>query len=73
MRGVPSLARCAVMRRAAGTAASSAAALLRHSRSSRSGSLSATMPAPACSAAPCGPMNIVRMAMAVSRLPEKST
>ncbi len=32
------------------------------------------MPAPACTRArPSGPMNIVRMAMAVSRLPEKST
>ena len=48
---VPSLARLAVIRRAAGTAANRAAALFRHSRSSSSGSLSATMPAPACTLA----------------------
>ena len=41
----------AVMRRAPGTAASRARALLRHSRSSCSGTLSATMPAPACTEA----------------------
>jgi sugar (pentulose or hexulose) kinase len=64
----------AVIRRAAGTAASSAAALLRHSRSSSSGTESATTPAPAWNDAPCvGPTNIVRMAMAVSMLPLKST
>ena len=42
------LRRAAVMRLAAGIAAISAAALLRHSRSSSSGTESATMPAPAC-------------------------
>ena len=35
--------------------------------------LSATIPAPACRVAPCRPTNIVRIAIAVSRLPEKST
>ncbi len=44
---VPARRRAAVMRRAAGIAASRPAALLRHSRSSSSGTLSATMPAPA--------------------------
>ncbi len=72
---VPALRRAAVMRRAAGIAASSPAALLRHSRSSSSGTLSATMPAPAWRLAitPSGRMNIVRMAIAVSRLPDQST
>ena len=47
-RSVPAWARlAAVMRRAAGTAASRARALLWHSRSSCSGTESATMPAPA--------------------------
>src|SRR5205814_7150367 len=54
-----------LMRRAAGTAARRAAALLRHSSSSASGSLSATMPAPACTdARPSGIPTIVRIAIA---------
>src|SRR5581483_7197431 len=65
--------RAAVIRRAAGTAASRACALLRHSRSSCSGTESTTMPAPASTdARPSGCTTIVRMAMAVSTLPEKS-
>src|SRR5690606_33657960 len=65
--------RWAVMRLAAGTAMSSARALFWHSRCSSSGTLSATMPAPAWTEAmPSSPMTIVRMAMAVSMLPEKS-
>src|SRR5581483_7056850 len=60
-------------RRAAGTAASRACALLRHSRSSCSGTESTTMPAPASTdARPSGCTTIVRIAIAVSRLPEKS-
>ncbi len=63
----------AVARRAAGTAASRAAALWTHSAYSAAGSLSATMPAPAWTEArPRGSTTIVRMAMAVSILPEKS-
>ena len=55
------------------TAASSAAALWAHSAFSVLGSLSATIPAPACTdARPSGLTIMVRMAMAVSRLPEKS-
>src|SRR5207237_2173670 len=42
------LVRAADIRRAAGTAARRAAALLRHSRCSWAGALPATMPAPAC-------------------------
>ena len=62
-----------VMARAAVTAASRAAALCWHSSSSVAGSLSATMPAPACTwARPSGETTMVRMAMAVSMLPEKS-
>ena len=61
------------MARAAVTAALRAAALWEHSSSSSPGSLSATIPAPACTdALPSGPTTMVRMAMAVSRLPEKS-
>ncbi len=47
--------------------------MLRHSRSSMSAILSATIPAPAWTLArPLGPTSMVRMAMAVSTLPEKS-
>ena len=56
------------IRRAAGTAASSAAALLWHSRSSSSGTESATIRHPPARWPLC-PMNIVRIAIAVSRLP----
>ena len=59
--------------RAMATAASMAAAFAAHSAFSEAGSLSATMPAPACTeAVPSGATVMVRMAMAVSRLPEKS-
>ena len=55
------------------TAESMAAALWAHSAFSDAGSLSATMPAPAWTEArPSGLTVMVRMAMAVSRLPEKS-
>src|SRR3954453_23394607 len=65
--------RAAVMRRAPGTAPSRARALLWHSRSSCSGTESATTPAPAWTdARPAGSTSSVRMAMAVSMLPEKS-
>ena len=61
------------MWRAAVTATRRAPALCAHSSSSDCGSLSATMPAPACTLArPSGVTTMVRMAMAVSRLPEKS-
>ena len=61
------------MPRAAVTATSKAPALWSHSSSSRWGSLSATMPAPAWMLArPSGVTTMVRMAMAVSTLPEKS-
>ena len=60
-------------RRAMATAASMAAALWAHSSFSESGSESATIPAPACTEArPSGLTVMVRMAMAVSRFPEKS-
>jgi len=63
----------AAIARAAPTAASRAAALWAHSASSEAGSLSATIPAPAWTKArPSGATTMVRMAMAVSRLPEKS-
>ena len=59
--------------RAPATAASTAAALSEHSTSSAFGSLSATMPAPACTEArPSGVATSVRIVMAVSRFPEKS-
>src|SRR3954467_14778990 len=58
---------------AAAAAVSNARALFRHSRSSSSGTESATIPAPACSVARPSRQNIVRIAIAVSRLPEKST
>ncbi|MCP5026559.1 MAG: phosphatase PAP2 family protein [Actinomycetia bacterium] len=64
--------RSAVMRRAAGTAVSRARALFWHSRNSSSGTLSATMPAPAWTDAWLPRITMVRMAMAVSTLPEKS-
>jgi hypothetical protein len=55
------------------TADSIAAALWAHSSFSATGSLSATMPAPAWTdARPSGLTVMVRMAMAVSKLPEKS-
>src|SRR5208283_1367685 len=59
--------------RAPATAASTAAALAAHSSSSAAGSLSATMPAPACTEAlPSAVATRVRIAIAVSKLPEKS-
>ena len=61
------------MTRAAVTATNSARTFWPHSSSSRTGSLSATIPAPACTCArPSGETTMVRMAMAVSMLPEKS-
>jgi hypothetical protein len=55
------------------TAESIAAALWAHSSFSVVGSLSATIPAPACTLArPFGVTTMVRMAIAVSTLPEKS-
>ena len=61
------------MRQAVGTAARRALALLRVSSSSWAGTESATMPAPAWTQArPSGRQTMVRMAMAVSMLPEKS-
>ena len=72
-RSPPAASRAAVSWRAAATAARSAAALCAHSASSLAGSLSATIPAPACTdARPSGVVTSVRMAIAVSRLPEKS-
>ncbi|HEX3462055.1 MAG TPA: hypothetical protein VHT49_14210 [Acidimicrobiales bacterium] len=65
--------RAARMRRAAVTATNSAPAFAAHSASSDTGSLSATMPAPACTLTrPSGMTTMVRIAMAVSTLPEKS-
>lgn len=57
---------------AAPTARSTAAALLRHSLSSSSGTESATTPAPACTYAVPSRSSAVRMAMAVSESPAKS-
>ncbi len=54
------------------TARSTAAALLRHSVSSETGSESATTPAPACTYAVPSRSRAVRMAMAVSESPAKS-
>ncbi len=54
------------------TARSTAAALLRHSLSSATGSESATTPAPACTYAVPSRSRAVRMAMAVSESPAKS-
>ena len=66
--------RKAVMRRAAGTAASRAAALLRHSRSSSSGiGVGDDAGARLHAGGAVVPTNIVRMAIAVSRLPLQST
>src|SRR5262245_65757651 len=58
--------------RAAANAVSNAFALLEHSRSSSAAIESATMPAPACTLAWPSCHTIVRIAIAVSRLPEKS-
>ena len=55
------------------TARITAAALARHSASSASGTESATMPAPACTWATPLLMTAVRMVIAMSRLPAKST
>src|SRR5947207_15539488 len=57
---------------AAAAAVNNALALLWHSRFSSSGSESATTPAPAATLARPSRQSIVRMVMAVSRLPEKS-
>lgn len=61
-----------VRRFAVWTARSTAAALLRHSVSSPTGSESATTPAPACTNAVPSRSSAVRMAIAVSESPAKS-
>ena len=47
--------------------------MLRHSWCSSAATESATIPAPACTEARLPDTSMVRMAMAVSMLPEKST